>query len=557
MMSFEAPLAGLKNKLQETPDYFERLISQYFLENSHRTYILLKPEPGLNNQYEQEEQERLLSVKGKMTSQELLEVQQQAQALKTHQEAPDTPEALSTIPSLSIEDIEKRVKPIPIEVFRQDGTQILFHDIFTNGILYLDLGFDLHRLPQDLLPYGTLFGRALLEMGTETQDFVKLSQRIGSKTGGIRPAIFVSAARMKEKAAARIFLRGKATLQQSQALLDILHDVLLTAKLDNPERFKQIVLEEKADQEAGLVPAGHRVVNSRLRSRFDEAGWVNEQIGGVSYLFFLRELERRLQTDWAGVLSQLEEMRRLLITSRSLVCNVTLDSESWSGFEMKLKEFLQKLPSDETGEANWRLEYDAEDEGLAIPAQVNYVGKGANLYRLGYHLDGSILVVNKYLNSTYIWERVRVQGGAYGGFTVFDPRSGVFTYLSYRDPNLLETIQNYDGTAKFLKDLDVNRLNQEELTKSIIGAIGDMDLYQLPDAKGYTSMVRYLLDEPDEYRQKLRDELLGTTLQDFYEFGEVLSRAIDQSRVVVLGNQDKLEEANKIKGDWLNIHKAL
>ena len=557
MMAFEDGLSNLKQQLRQVPNYFEQMITRYFLDNTYRTTVLLKPEQGLNAKFEQEEHERLLSAKNKMSPQDLLEVQRLAQDLKDRQETPDSAAALATIPSLTLEDLDRKVKTIPIEVIKQDGMDILVHDIFTNGIVYLDLGFDLHLLPQEYLPYVTLFGRALLEMGTETLDFVKLSQRIGSTTGGIRSSSFVSAVRLMDKASARLILRGKATLKQSQELLNILKDVLLTANLNNQERFKQILLEEKADQEAGLVPAGHRVVNTRLRSRFDEAGWANDQIGGVSYLFFLRKLEEELNKDWAGILSHLEAMRELLISSQNLVCNVTLDSENWIEFKMKLNEFLLSLPSKRTPESKWHPEYPEVDEGLAIPAQVNYVGKGAALYNLGYGLDGSILVINNYLNSTYIWERVRVQGGAYGGFCVFDPRSGIFTYVSYRDPNLLETIKNYDGTAGFLTNLDANRLSADELIKSIIGAIGDLDAYQLPDAKGYTSMIRYLLDESDEYRQKIREELLSTSLADFRAFGDVLAKVVDNGKVVVLGNQSKLEEANKQHENLLEIRKVL
>lgn len=557
MMAFEESLSNLKQQLHTNPDYFEQLISRYFLDNNFRTSVLLKPEQGHNKRIELEEQERLLAVRNKLSQQDLIEIQKQALELKIRQETPDSAEALATIPSLTIIDLDKKIRTIPIEVLNHNGTAIVVHDIFTNGIVYLDLGFDLHYLPQEYLPYVTLFGRALLEMGTETQDFVKLSQRIGSTTGGIRTSSFVSAVRKQDQAAARLFIRGKATVEQSQDLLNILKDVLLTANLDNPERFKQIVLEEKADQEAGLIPSGHRVVNTRLRSRFDEAGWANDRIGGISYLFFLRKLSDEVNRDWAGVLTHLEAMRKILISSQNLVCNVTLDSENWAEFRGSLGDFLRTLPAINGKVTAWLPNYSEVDEGLAIPAQVNYVGKGADLYNLGYDLDGSIQVINNYLNSTYIWERVRVQGGAYGGFCVFDPRSGVYTFLSYRDPNLLETIENYDGTAGFLKNLDVDRLSSDELTKSIIGTIGELDAYQLPDAKGFTSMIRYLLNESDEYRQNIRDEILSANLSDFRTFGDVLELVVDKGKIVVLGNLSKLEEANQQKENWLNIQKVI
>jgi len=215
------------------------------------------------------------------------------------------------------------------------------------------------------------------------------------------------------------------------------------------------------------------------------------------------------------------------------------------------------LPEHAPSQVRWSPQIPDHAEGLAIPAQVNYVGKGANLYELGYQLNGSIEVVTNYLRATYLWERVRVQGGAYGGFCVFDPRSGVFTYLSYRDPNLLSTLENYDGAAAFLNHLDETRLNAEEQTKSIIGAIGELDAYQLPDAKGFTSMARFLLGESDEYRQRIRDEVLSTTLKDFRQLGQVLEQMARAGQVVVLGSQDALRAANDTKGEWLVVEKVL
>lgn len=195
-----------------------------------------------------------------------------------------------------------------------------------------------------------------------------------------------------------------------------------------------------------------------------------------------------------------------------------------------------------------------QNEGLVIPAAVNYVGKGANLYDLGYQLDGSLYVVNKYLQTTWLWEKIRVQGGAYGGFSSFDRYSGVFSYLSYRDPNLLSTLENYDGTARFLKHLN---LDEDELTKSIIGVIGDIDSYQLPDAKGYTALARTLLGVTDEDRQQIRDQVLSTTLQDFHAFADVLDKIDQESRVVVMGSQQAVEEANQQRPNWLSVQKVL
>ena len=159
------------------------------------------------------------------------------------------------------------------------------------------------------------------------------------------------------------------------------------------------------------------------------------------------------------------------------------------------------------------------------------MGKAADLYDLGYQFDGSSSVITRYLATTWLWERVRVQGGAYGAFCSFDPFSGVLLYASYRDPNLLDTLKVYDGSGPFLRELEIS---DDELTKAIIGTIGDLDAYQLPDARGFTSMMRYLTDLTDEFRQRMRYQILSTRVEDFRDFSGVLERVAAQGRVVML-----------------------
>ncbi len=556
-LAFEAPLAAIKTALAAGKRYFEDLIDSYFLKNTHRVTVLLKPDPELGKQIEEAEAQRLAKVREGLSTQELQAILENTAALKERQVAPDSPEALATIPGLQLGDLDKQVRTIPLEVDKLEESPILFHDLFTNGIVYLDLGFDLQNLPQKYLPYVTLFGRALLEMGTEKEDYVKLSQHIGRTTGGIVPTTLASMKSGGKGSFVKLFLRGKAVRSQVDELLGILKDVLLTARLDNPERFMQIVLEEKASQEAGLVPAGHSVTNLRLRALFNEADWANEQMQGPSYLFFLRELAERLETDWAGVLADLEAVRRVIINRGGLICNVTVDRKSWKAIQPKLGAFLKALPASVQTPVPWTKGEAIPYEGLSIPAQVNFVGKGDDLFKLGYKLNGSVQVILNFLRTTWLWERVRVQGGAYGGFASFDIRSGVFTYLSYRDPNLLKTIENYDGAAAYLKNVDEERLSPAELTKSIIGAIGALDAYQLPDAKGFTSLVRYLAGENDELRQQFRDQVLGASIEDVKAFGSVLEKVVQSGKVVVVGAQEALQAANQEREGWLTIQKLL
>jgi Zn-dependent M16 (insulinase) family peptidase len=379
---------------------------------------------------------------------------------------------------------------------------------------------------------------------------VRLSQRIGRTTGGIRTQVWISAILDSQFAAARLLLRTKAIPEKGTELLAILRDVLLDAHLNNQERLKQLVLEEKASKESSLVPGGSHFVDMRIRANFHEADWAEEQIGGVSYLWFLRKLADGFEASWPTLSAAMERIRSLLVTRAGMLCNVTIDAASWRRFKPELTSFLAALPSSPVAQFSWQISEGSSSEALIIPASVNYVGKGANLYRLGLTPSGAADVVVKYLRTTWLWDTIRVQGGAYGGFCALDHRSGNFTYLSYRDPNLLETLDIYDQTPGFLKRAE---LDKTELTRSIIGTIGDVDAYQLPDAKGFTSMQRYLAGETDEIRQRRREERLGASVADFRGFADALAELTAFGQVVVLGSEQAIQAANARRPAFLHV----
>ena len=553
-LAFEAPLRSLKTRIAEGEPYFESLIALNLLDNPHRTTLTLRPDPEQAEREAAAERQRLDAARAAMNKSDLEALVEATCTLKRLQETPDPPEALATIPTLALEDLPRRNKVIPIEVTRVADTQVLYHDLATNGVLYLDLALDLHVLPADLLPYVPLFARALLETGAGQQDFVSLSQRIGRTTGGIRPQVWISAVLDSQFAAARLLLRAKAVPEKGTELLAILRDVLLDAHLNNQERLKQLVLEEKASKESSLVPGGSHFVDMRIRANFHEADWAEEQIGGISYLWFLRRLADGFETSWPTLRAAMERIRLLLVTRVGMLCNVTTDAASWRRFEPELTSFLAALPSSQVAQSSWQIGEGPSSEALTIPASVNYVGKGANLYRLGFKPSGAADVVVKYLRTTWLWDKVRVQGGAYGGFCAFDHRSGNFTFLSYRDPNLLETLDIYDQTPGFLKQAEPDKT---ELTRSIIGTIGDIDTYQLPDSKGFTSMQRYLAGETDEIRQRRRDEILGASVADFRAFADALAELTANGQVVVLGSEHAIRAGNARRPGLLHVSKAI
>ncbi|KAL6779083.1 PREP1 [Auxenochlorella protothecoides x Auxenochlorella symbiontica] len=556
-LKWEDDLAKFKARIAEGGDVFGPLIRKYLLDNPHRVSVRLVPDEKLGEEREAREREALAAKRAGMSKEEVEATIQATRELKERQETPDTPESLACVPLLHLSDIPKTITTTPTTVSTHaSGATQLTHDLFTNNILYLDVALDLTRLGPELLPLVPLFCRCLTNMGTEEEDFITLTERIGRKTGGVSVSPFVTSVKGSPLPKGYLMVRGKATADKAGDLLQVFHDILLTARLDDAARFKQMVLETRSGMEAGIVGSGHSFAGSRLDAQRSAAGWVSEQMGGVEYLQYLRTLAKRVDSDWEGVRRDLETIRSTLLQRDGALVNITGDESVLRATEGPLADFLSALPSLPGQRADWNQTLDPASEALVVPTQVNYVCKAANLYEdAGYKLSGTSYVINKFLGTSWIWDRVRVSGGAYGGFCDFDSHNGMFTFSSYRDPNLLKTVDVYDGTIDFLKGVD---LTPDELSKAIIGTIGDIDAYQLPDAKGRTAFMRHLLEVSEEERQQRRDEILGTQLSDFHDFAEVLASVRDKGRVVAVTSADKAAAAQEERPGFFNaIHKIL
>ncbi len=554
-LRFSEPLSAIKEKLDTEPRFFEKMLAKHILENPHRVTLHMKPDPAFQEKLEQAERSRLEQVSVGLSQVERERVFENTREIQRIQETPDRPEDLSRLPMLSIDDLEKRTRTLPIEIIEARDGPIWIHPLPTNGIVYVDLGFDLHTLPAHLLAYLPVYGRALIEMGTQQRGYVEFSQRIGNHTGGIEPTTFISSHLRSDESQPWLFLRGKAMVDQSEALFDITRELLLEPRFEQQERFRQIVLEEKARMEADLLPAGHQVVNRRIRSGFDEAGWADEQINGLDSLFFFRRLIKRIEEDWPLVVADLQEIHGLLIRRPSALFNLTFTESDWPNIEPHVRALRAQLPEATSQREQWKLEFELRNQGLSIPAQVNYVGKGIGSSALSAANQGQMLIASRLLNTTWLWESIRLQGGAYGAWCLFDPLSKYVGLVSYRDPQVLGTLHAFDACTEYLRKL---QLDQVELTKSIIGAIGNMDAYLLPDAKGFSSMTRRLTGLTDDVRQEWRDQVLSTSNADLQALGDVFDEVAKNGRIVVLGSQNALESAlGDQRPGWMEITPVL
>jgi Zn-dependent M16 (insulinase) family peptidase len=273
-------------------------------------------------------------------------------------------------------------------------------------------------------------------------------------------------------------------------------------------------------------------VSRRLSARLSESGKLGDELYGIEQLDFLRALEERIESDWDGVKQDLEAFRQAAIGNGNVLLSHTGSAEQFASMEDAFSQFVTSLPEIEANEGVHSHAERVATEALIVPSEVNYVGKGVLLPVEGDRLTNAYSVVEKHLNRKFLWEEIRVKGGAYGSFASIGTSTGAFTAASYRDKNLLETLSVYDKIAEHLKTVE---LTPEELSGMIISAISDVDRHKLPPAKGGAALSRYLMNLDDDTRQTMRDEIFNTTIEDFRSLGELLSHFRDEGMVAVLG----------------------
>ena len=521
--------------LMKEGGFFESTIQRCLIDNPHSAVIELLPDPDRTKRELDEEQARVNTFRENMTSEQVAEAVKATHTLRQLQDTPDDEVTLRKLPKLRISDLDIKNKVTESSTELIGDTTLYGHRLNTDGIAYIDLGFDLRGLDSETTQYASLFGRCMLELGTSRHSYLEIIQAIGRDTGGIHKQMMISGHQSSKDAVARLFLRAKSTIPKVPALLDIISEILTDTSIDQQVRFRQMVLEEKARIEASLIPSGSHYVDSRMRSYHSESGWLSERLSGIDYLLFLRKLVTDIDHSWHSVLEKLNKIKATVVTRDNLICNITIDPHAYDAVSGAVTDLIQILPNVKTVRTPWLRSGMPINDGLSLPSQVNYVGIAADLRKAGYQWSGTIGAVLNYIQTSYLWDKIRMQGGAYGASCRYDPYTGIIGFSSYRDPNTVETIEAYKRSAKFLTSLN---LDQEEVDSAIIGLIGDMDAYQLPDARGFTNMARKLTGDTDEKRQLRREQAMRCTVNDFHDLGDYVARALEEHNVCIMGSPE-------------------
>ncbi|MDX9976871.1 MAG: insulinase family protein [Candidatus Cloacimonadales bacterium] len=536
-LQYEERLTEVKQAL--TTNYFESLINHFILNNMHRSIVTMKPKKGLTELNNANLRKDLQKIKEELSDAKLNEIGQIAKALKEKQQRPDKQEDLEKIPLLSLQDINKEAKSYETIMEQFGPSNYLYHPLFTNGIAYVRYHFDTKTVKQDDVQYISLLSSLLGAISTNKRNYADLSNLINIHTGGIRFALSVFGDKDDMNSyQPKLAIKAKVLMSKLNKLIEIISEIILDTDFDDYERILEIINQEKSSKELGIINAGSSYAAMRLDAYYSQGGAYVENIAGVDYYFFLKRLAKEFEHEKENISAKLKEVANKIFNTNNLHISFTAPEEDFVQFKKLNVNLVEKLCSDKHKTHNYSFKLIEENEAFLTPGKVQYVCKGYNFRALGYDYNGSMRVMRTIARLDYLWNNIRVLGGAYGAHFSLS-FAGTLYAGSYRDPNLKESLIIYDKIADFLQNLDINN---RELTKYILGTISDFDQPETPATTGDNADRYYFSNISNKFLQQNRDEILATQLEDIKNLAPVLNDVMNKNRYCVFGSEGKIKE---------------
>lgn len=547
-LEYETQLANIKSAL--TTSYFEDMIVKYLLNNDHQNVLILSPEKNLAEVKAEKTKADLADLKKNMSDEEIEDVIRQTEKLKLRQATPDSPEDLAKIPSLTLSDIKREADEILINEKTENGIKVLTHDAFTGGIVYVKMYFDTTVVSQEDIQYLPLLSQLLGEISTENFHYSDLSNEINIHTGGIS----ISAGNFVKDGDDSVYypkmiVKGKVLQAKLPKLLELTEEIINHTIFDDKDKIREIIQELKSRQEMSISQAGHSVASSRLFSYFSQSGKYSELTSGLSYYKFMSDIEKNFDDIYDNLVKKLVQLYNQIFTKHNLLVSVTQPEEDYSGFIAEFNQLSEKLNSNELSQHTYSFELSSKNEGLLTPANVQYVAQGFNFRNLGYKYNGSMAVFSGIAGLDYLWNRIRVQGGAYGAFSAFS-RSGNVFMGTYRDPNLSESLNAFDEMADYYRNFEAD---EKEMGKYIIGTISQLDSPLTPSMKGSIAATRYIGHISQDDIQQNRDEVLNTRAEHIKEIAEMVDKLMKENRYCVLGNENRIKAESNLFDELVKV----
>jgi len=540
-LEWEKPLAALKAGIQK--GYLESLINTYFLNNPHSLDLVLEPMPGLEQQIMATTGEELKEYKASLNETQIKELIAETEELIAYQETEDTPEALATIPLLDISDINPEAEWFGVTESETSGVKVLHCDQFTNNVVYMNLMFDLHALPEDLLPYASLLSNVLSLLNTENYSYGELNKELNIQTGMFNVSLPTYLKDQDDdQLIAKFQVSSKAMGDKVNRMFELTSEILNHTVYCDTARLKTVLEKHQAQLDASVKSDGYRYASRRQASYVTNRGLFRELTDGLDYYWFVTDLTRRFNQNPAEVCERLSKVASLLFSRQNLMAATTCDKAQYPQFTQALTSFIASLPEGETVLNDWKFELVKRNEGILTPSKVQYVIEGADFRDLGFSWTGKMQVLSQILSTDYLQTRIRVMGGAYGGWSTFS-RSGMVAFNSYRDPNLEGTLKNYAGIPAYLEGFTAD---ESTMTRYIIGTIAGIDTPLTPSQRGDRAVGYYFSGTTKEDLQTDRQEVLATTAADIAGFAGLTKAILDQKAYCVYGNAAKIEQEKKL-----------
>lgn len=521
-------------------DYYTKLIEQYILNSNHVALVTLVPQAGLNAIREEHLKEKLAAYKASLSKEEIEKLIEDTRLLKEYQEESSLKEDLEKIPLLSREDIDKNAQLLYNKEVMIDGIPIIHHNVFTNGIAYMKLIFSLEKIPKELIPYIGLLSAVLGYIDTEHYSFLELSNEINIHTGGIstdvacfgikgKPGVYLPTLQMDVK----------VLYDEMDYAFDLLKEVISFTKLKDEKRLLEIISEAKSRLQMHIMAAGHSVAVDRAMSYFSEASRFNEETKGIAYFKFIERLEGDFTNQAEDLMEKLQLLMNYIFRRENITISFTSEEEGLANLNGRLLPFVEQLKTDAVEQVVEHFDLLCANEGFKTSGQVQYVARTGNFIKAGYEYTGALEVLKTILGYDYLWNNIRVKGGAYGCMCGFSYISGNGYFTSYRDPNIAETNQVYEKAAEYVKNFTVD---ERDMTKYIIGTISGLDTPRTPRTKGAVSMGAYLSGTTQQDVQRQRDEILNVTVEDIRKLSDIVKAIVDAGNLCVIGNENKIEQ---------------
>ncbi len=543
-LDFPVIIERIRKLWTDDPQLFQKMTKTWLVDNRHRILAIMEPDPAFSEKREKAYREKMNKLQESFTPDQLAEINKQAKELKKFQSEPDSPETAAAIPKLKISAIPAKVETVPTQEVTIENIKTLEHDIFTNGIAYFDFIFDISHVPEELQQYLPLLGKIISGMGAAGLSYDEMAKRIALKMGGfgydISSGLTVDAGAYWQK----MIISGSALYRNLPDALEIMSDIIGAGDLEDKARMRDLITERKNNLQSAIVPSGHIFARRAAGAALTLPAYRDEQWNGRTQLRFVQNVVRDFSSLREELVEKFAELKAILFNRDNLMINVTAEKDGLKLFENSVAGLINKLPEKTSKQKQSLPLLPQAQAGIAVPSQVSYVARVLAAPAYADPASAMLMVAARELSNGYLYKYIRVQGGAYGGMSSYDPTLGLFSFLSYRDPHLAETLKIFEDAETFFSQ---NEISADDMEKAIISTIGMLDRPMDPQGRGHVAMMRSIAGISDETRQQFRNEILSATPQKLKNtLSEFFSRSSKSAATAVYSSQEKIDEANAI-----------